>query len=66
MNSNLYFLFLEHLKGEFSVENIMFWKHVDELKRDYGGGGEDILEEGEGGGGGVAQSIKTSVRRARR
>jgi len=62
LNSNLYIIFLEHLKGEFSVENCVFWKHVEELKRDYGGGGDDGLEEGEGG---VPETLKKSVRRGK-
>ncbi|GMI05841.1 hypothetical protein TrLO_g364 [Triparma laevis f. longispina] len=49
LNSNLYFIFVEHLKSEFSVENCMFWKHVEELRQDYGGGSEAAMEDGEGG-----------------
>ncbi|GMI12484.1 hypothetical protein TrVE_jg5402 [Triparma verrucosa] len=48
LNSNLYFIFVEHLKSEFSVENCMFWKHVEELRHDYGGGSEAAMEDGEG------------------
>ena len=36
LNSNLYFLFIEHLKSEFSVENCLFWKEVEQLKTEYG------------------------------
>jgi hypothetical protein len=41
LNSNLYFLFIEHLKTEFSVENCLFWKEVQQLKIDYGPGGQN-------------------------
>ncbi|GMI38279.1 hypothetical protein TrCOL_g817 [Triparma columacea] len=37
LNSNLYYLFIEHLKSEFSVENCLFWKKVQQFKIDYGG-----------------------------
>jgi hypothetical protein len=36
LSSSLYFLFVEHLKSEFSVENCLFWKEVEQLKVDYG------------------------------
>ena len=51
LNSNLYYLFLEHLKSEFSVENCVFWKACHRYKVEYGGGDEEEgLEGGEGGG----------------
>ena len=53
---------IEHLRGEFSVENCMFWKHVEEIRQEYGAGGDTVIDESEGGMGGN----KSSVRRARR
>ncbi len=41
LNSNLYFIFIEHLKLEFSVENCLFWKEVETLKHDFEGGNVD-------------------------
>ena len=53
LNSNLYYLFIEHLKGEFSVENCLFWKKVQQFKIDYGGLGDE-------GGGASSLRVKRS------